>query len=384
MEMNRPLKVAAFVDGELHVPDRGDQGREVVLALPLSRLLMKVVRVPAGEDPLVVATPLLKALSPYPDDPLLVSCEAVCETEAGSIVIAAAFPEGSGDDIAEALDAAKFNVVRIDSLMIGALRGLWSDLHVEDGARRLLVLRETKTISLVVLDGEKPVSIRSVSVDANLQRETWLSLLEAEDFNGPRPLAETIERELDLESALAGVRERSEDPDTLDVLPDSWREVLEEERFKKKLVRNLIAASVVWILGLIVLFGVPKIYDLRTSGMKDLCKAHAARYREVADMREKTELVRRYSDHARGALEVMKAVSDRLPAGVMLSDWRFSHDKGVTVRCESAVKDDAWELKTRLEKMNVFPVVELGQIRFDRNVYRFEIQCLNETEEEDS
>lgn len=378
------MKVAAFVDGELHVPDRDDQGREVVLALPLSRLLMKVVRVPVGEDPLVVATPLLRAISPYPDDPLRVTCETVGADEAGSIVIAAAFPESSGDDIAEALDAAKLNVVRIDSLMIGALRGLWSELHVEDGARRLLVLRETKTLSLVVLDGDRPVSIRSVSADANLQRETWLSLLEAEDFNGARPLFETIERDLNLESSLAGVRERASDPESLDALPDSWREVLEEERFKKKLVRNLIAAVVVWILGLVVLFGVPKVYAMRTSGVKDLCKAHAARYREVAEMREKTELVRKYSDHTRGALEVMKAVSDRLPAGVTISDWRFSHDKGVTVRCESAVKDDAWELKTRLEKMNVFPTVELGQIRFDRNVYRFEIQCLNESEEEDS
>lgn len=378
------MKVAAFVDGELHVPDRDDQGREVVLALPLSRLLMKVVRVPVGEDPLVVATPLLRAISPYPDDPLRVTCETVGADEAGSIVIAAAFPESSGDDIAEALDAAKLNVVRIDSLMIGALRGLWSELHVEDGARRLLVLRETKTLSLVVLDGDRPVSIRSVSADANLQRETWLSLLEAEDFNGARPLSETIERDLNLESSLAGVRERASDPESLDALPDSWREVLEEERFKKKLVRNLIAAVVVWILGLVVLFGVPKVYAMRTSGVKDLCKAHAARYREVAEMREKTELVRKYSDHTRGALEVMKAVSDRLPAGVTISDWRFSHDKGVTVRCESAVKDDAWELKTRLEKMNVFPTVELGQIRFDRNVYRFEIQCLNESEEEDS
>lgn len=378
------MKVAAFVDGELHVPDREDQAREVVLALPLSRLLMKVVRVPAGEDPLPVASPLLKAISPYPDDPLRVSCETVVENESETIVIAAAFPESSADDVAEALDAARLNVVRIDSLMIGALRGLWSDLRVEDGARRLLVLRETKTMSLVVLDGDRPVSIRSVSIDANLGRETWLSLLEAEDFNGPRPLVETIERELDVESALAGVRERASDPRVLDVLPDSWREVLEEERFKKKLTRNLLAAALVWVLGLAVLFGVPKIYDMRTKGVRDLCKAHSARYREVADMREKTELVRKYSDHARGALEIMKAVSDRLPAGVTLTDWRFSHDKGVNVRCESAVKDDAWELKTRLEKMNVFPVVDLGQIRFDRNVYRFEIQCLNDTGEEDS
>lgn len=380
--MNRPVRVAAFKDGELHVLESEVSSREVVLALPLSRLLMKVVRVPAGEDPVEVATPVLKAISPYPDEPLAVSCETISESEEGSVVLAAALPEGSADDLGEALDAAKLNVVKIDALTIGAIRGVWGDLNVGDGNRRLLVLKDATEISLVVLDGDQPVSVRAVDPESNLQREKWLSLLEAEDFGGPRELAETVEREVLLEDALAGIAQRAEDESTLNAIPESWREVLEESRFKKKLTVNLAVAGGLWALVLAVLLGVPVVYGFMTDHMKGLIKAHSKVYRAVADKKAKTELVRRYSDHARGALEIMKAISDRLPAGVTLSDWRFSRDKGVSFRGETDDKGEAYELKDRLVAMNVFESVELGAVTYQGGRHRFEIVCSTEEADE--
>ena len=392
--MNTETKVAAFQGGDLQVRASESSTPEVVLALPLSRLLVKMVRVSPGEDPIAVATPVLKALSPFPDDPLAVSCETVAESDAGATVIAAALPESSADDIAEALDAAKLNVVRIDALEIGALRSLWSDLKVEDGARRLVILKSPDGLSLIVLDGDCPVSIRSVADEADLKRETWLSLLEAEDFNGPKELAETVEREIDLDAALAGIADRAAEPGALDALPDSWREVLAETRFKKKLTRNLIAAGVLWLLVMGVLFGVPVGYGFMTDHVKGLSKAHAKQYKQVAEKKAKTELVRKYSDHARGALEIMKAVSDRLPAGVTLSDWRFTREGGVTVRGETDEKDEAYQIKDKLAEMGteeqedgsrgepVFQVVELGSVNFQGGRHKFEITCEYESSDE--
>lgn len=380
--MNKSVKVAAFKDGELHVLENESSSREVALALPLSRLLLKVVRVPAGEDPVETARPLVKALSPFPDEPLAVSCETVYESEEGSIVLAAALPEGSTDDLAEALDAAKLNVVKIDALALGAIRDVWSDLSVEDGRRRLLIIRDARECAFVVLDCDRPVSIRAVDPEANLQRETWLSLLEAEDFGGPRELAETVERELVLDRALAGVAARAEDESTLNALPDSWREVLEESRFKSKMNANLAWAGGLWALVLAVLLGVPIVYGFMTDHVKGLIKAHSKAYRAVADKKAKTELVRRYSDHARGALEIMKAISDRLPGGVTLSDWRFSREKGVSFRGETENKDEAYELKDRLVAMGVYPTVELGAVTFQAGRHRFEITCSSEEADE--
>lgn len=392
--MNVETKVAAFVGGALQTLASESSSREVVLALPLSRLLVKMVRVPAGEDAVRVATPILKAMSPYPDDPLAVTCETVSESEAGRVVIAAALPESSADDIAEALDAAKLNVVRIDALAIGALRSVWADLKVEDGARRLVILTSSDCRALIVLDGDQPASIRAIDPEADLKRETWLSLLEAEDFNGPKELVETVEREVVVADALVGIRDRSSESETLDALPESWRDVLDESRFKAKLTRNLIVAGGLWLLVMAVLLGVPLVYGFLTDHMKGLSKAHAKQYKAVADKKAKTELVRKYSDHARGALEIMKAVSDRLPAGVTLSDWRFTRDGGVTVRGETDDKDEAYQIKDRLAAMGteeqadgsrgepIFKVVDLGAVNFQGGRHKFEITCEYESPEE--
>ena len=124
--MTNEIRIAAFVGGSLHLLQAGNGSKEAVLALPLSRLLVKMVRVPAGEDIVAFSTPILQAINPFPDEPLTVGCEVVRETENGSVVIAAAMPESSAEDIGEALDAAKLNVVRIDARdrFLGKLAGV--------------------------------------------------------------------------------------------------------------------------------------------------------------------------------------------------------------------------------------------------------------------
>ena len=117
--MVQEAQVAAFEGGSLRLLASGAKGREAVLALPLNRLIAKIVRVPSGEDPAAVAAPLLQAASPFPDEQLTVGCETVRESEEGAVALAAALPESAVDDIGEALDAAKLSVVRIDSLALG-------------------------------------------------------------------------------------------------------------------------------------------------------------------------------------------------------------------------------------------------------------------------
>ena len=131
--MAESVQIAVFEGGNLSVMQAREKDPEVVLALPLNRLLVKMVRVPAEnrEDPVAYATPILQAMSPYPDEPLTVTCETVGETEAGLTVIAAALPESAADDIGAALDAGKYSATRIDALALGQLRELWGAL--DDG-----------------------------------------------------------------------------------------------------------------------------------------------------------------------------------------------------------------------------------------------------------
>ena len=79
--MPKGVQVVAFEGGALRFLASGETGREAVLALPLNRLIVKMVRVPAGEDRVAFATPLLQKASPFPDDQLTVGLFAKTRTE---------------------------------------------------------------------------------------------------------------------------------------------------------------------------------------------------------------------------------------------------------------------------------------------------------------
>jgi len=428
---------AAFEGGQLRVLASKEKGREAVLALPLNRLLVKMVRVPPENDPVEFCSPILHAISPFPDDKLTVSCETVQETESGKVVIAAAFPDSAADDVGEALDVAKLNVVRIDALVLGQLRGIWSALG-ESSDRRLVLIRSADCLSIVVLDGDQPSAIRAVPAAAELRREVMLSLLEAEDFGGAHKLAEIIVVESDedggdgangndesdagdesdegasasrdalvaslsafasvrvlrvgSDAALVGVAERSKDASSLNALPESWREVLEETRFKAKLVRRLAVAGGVWLLVMGTLFGVPMAYDLLTSHQKSLSKQHARQYQSVKEMKAKVDLIHKYSDHARGALEIMKAVSDRLPEGVTLSSWDYRRDDGVRVRGDADTAEATYAFKDAMDAMSagegddgeqIFNDVLLNGPNASKNGYSFNLDCQYQKGEEE-
>ena len=400
--MVKEARIAAFVGNEMHYLQTGESSREAVLALPLNRLLVKMVKVPADADAVEFCTSVLQEINPFPDEPLSVSCEMVRETDEGSVVIAAALPEGSTDDIAEALDGEKLNVVRIDALVFGELRSIWSSLALNE-KRKLVMIGSEDSVSVLALDADMPVSVRSVAKGGDLTRETVLSLLEAEEFGGSKELGEIVlvgDVEYDcalapvrrlpgvsLEDALAGIRERSEEETSLNALPDSWREVLEETRFKAKLVKSLAVAGTVWALIMGILFGVPLVYGFMTDKQKSLSRAHRGRYAEVSGMREKVKLVQKYSDHAKGALEIMKALSDRLPEGIELGSWNFERENadegrgGVTVSGEADSANLVYEFKDAMSELKIgdeklFAAVNLrGPTAGKGGKQRFDLEC---------
>ena len=430
--MSIEAQVAAFEGGKLRILASGEKSREAVLALPLNRLLVKMVRVTPDEDPVAVSEPILKALSPFPDDALTVSCEIVRDDEKGRVVIAAALPESAADDIGEALDAEKLSVVRIDSLVLGQLRGVWNALG-ESSTRRLILFDSPDCLSCIVLDSDQPSAIRAITDRTNLWREVTLSLLEAEDFGGAKKIDEIIVVSTDSadatdptdptdpkgstdpkdskdpfnslaafapirrimvgsDAALVGVAERSEDEGALNALPESWRELLEETRFKAKLVTYLAIAGGVWLLIMTVLFGVPMVYNFMANHQKSLSKQHQRQYAAVKEMKAKVDLIHKYSDHARGALEIMKALSDRLPEGITLSAWNYNREDGVRVSGDAETAEAAYAFKDAMDEMadgedgegeRIFGTVDLNGPNASKGGYRFDLDCQYKTEGED-
>ena len=408
--MAESIQVVAFEGGELRPLGPEIVPGEAVLALPLSRLVVKMVRVAAEDDPVKTASESLAAVSPFPDEPLTVSCETVRETEEGRTVLAAALPEGAADDIADALDAAKINVTKVDVLALGELRGLWPQLSGGSaGVRRLVLLKGADCISLFVLDDDVPSAVRAITSEGDLRREVMLSLLEAEDFSGGKPLSEiVVSGDVDVagldafapvrriegageEAVFAGIEARSADPAALDVLPDSWREVLEETRFKAKLKRFLAIAGGIWALVMLVLFGVPVVFGLLTDHQRTLSREHSRQYKAVRETKEKVNLVRKYSDHSRGALEIMLAVSSCLPlpegaetSCIELNSWNFKREDGVRFSGEADSAQLVYNFKDALIDSGIFAQVNLqGPSAGKGNRQRFDIDCRFEAEEEE-
>ena len=409
MSKTEGIQVTALTGGEFKSISEEIDSSETVLALPLGRLIVKIVRVPEEGcvDPAAFAAPLLQAMSPYPDEPLTVGYEVVRESERELVILAAALPESATDDLAEVLDVKKLNVTRVDALVLGELRKRWEEINTADGKRRLVKIKSPDGVALVVLDGDTPVAIRSLAASDGEQdnkrtttsgedskrttasREELMLLLEAEDFGGPKELAETLEFESDVEKAMEGIAERSAEEGALNALPSSWREVLEESRFKTKLAKRLSVAGGVWAFLMAVLFGVPIVFGFLADHQKSLSREHSRQYNEVAGIREKVNIVKKYSDHSQGALEIMKAVSDRLPQGVDLDNWNFSREDGVRTSGVAATDTLVYEFKRNMESVLVgeeerlFKSVKLGNISASSKGQKFSIELGYATEEEE-
>ena len=368
----------AYESGELKFRKGEERTKEAVLALPLSRLLVTIVH--KEEE----AESALKAMNPFPDEPLTVSCEKVDE----GIFIAAGLPESSAEDLGVALDGAGINVTRVDSLTFGEIRTLWAQISgtevpVPEQSRKLVIIRGPECISLIVLDNGNPIAIRAVLDDEDLPREKMLVLLQAEEFAGAKEYTEVDLPAPDIDDSLAAIADRNLEGGTLNALPASWAEMLNETRFKRKLTIHLGIAGFIWAVIMAVLIGVPIVFGFMTDYQKQLCRDHRREFNAVSTTRDKVKLIRKYSDHSRGALEIMKAVSDRLPQGIDLTNWYFKHDDGVTVSGEATSEDAVYKFKDKLAEMAeedggepIFPTVDLkGPTSIKNGKFKFDLSC---------
>jgi Tfp pilus assembly protein PilN len=149
------------------------------------------------------------------------------------------------------------------------------------------------------------------------------------------------------------------------------------------------------------LFGGPMVYDQLTQHQKAICKRHAKAYKAVKEMRDKVKLVQQYSDHARGTLEMLKAVSDRMPEGVTLTSFNDRRGEKLSISGEADQPTVVYDFKNALteaeiilsesgegedkevETEKLFAEVTLTGPSKSRNSHKFSIECLFESAEEE-
>ena len=389
--------------------------REVSLSLPLTELFVKVLKFPAENrdvlDDLVASE--MKSLSPFPDEDLRIGWETVRETEKELFVFAAALPDSTATRIGESLSAAKLTVVRTDATALGWLRTLWPSITEKPGVGRRLVMFDLdgNGWELVILDDDTPVILRGLGLAASgdsmrLRREIMLSLMEADRFSGVREVGEvlvfshgdvgqetnallgeygevrTVKCE-DENGGVEGCARREDESCTFDATPYAWAEALKEGRFKRRLNLSVAVAFGVWLFAVVAAVGGLFVVDALTGRVAAQSKRHQREYKQVNDMRERVELVKRYSDHNRGVLEILKAVSDRQPDGMTFTSLQFKRDEGVKISGEAEQPSMVYEFKNALVKSEAFATVNLRGPSAARGVHKFDIEAAFEAKEEE-
>ena len=355
---------------------------EVVLSMPLSSLLVKVSRTSVDDRDSLSETAgeELGKVSPFPDETPVAGIETVAETDRDLVTMFAALPESGAADIGDALDEAKVRVLRTDITALGWLRTLWPRIVSQslDSFRRVVLMDLDDGWDIVVLDENSPSLLRglgAISDPDGLGREMTLSLLQAGMsaetgeivvFSKREVSEEVVERlkafapvrverveEIDANWGVDGVARRTLEGASLDVTPADWSELREESRFKKNLATFLAAAAAGWVVVMGTLFGGPIVYDQLAEHQKTICKRHSKAYKEVKEMRDKVKLVQQYSDHARGTLEMLKAVSDRMPEGVTLTSFNYRRGEKLSVSGEADQPTVVYDFKNALTEAEI-------------------------------
>jgi len=377
--------------------------RQVVIALPLSRLLVRVLKLPVEvRDDLADAVALqMDKLSPFPGEELSVGYEILSDTVTGLWVFAAALPAAVFEELGAALQAAKLQVVRTDTSALGWFRSLCGPCQLTRPGRRLMLMDPDGGWDLMVLDNGVPVLARGLGVlpdTDTLVREITLSMLNVELDAGHSPVAEVlvVSKTAPVPEMLArlgalvsapvrhvvppsedggveGVAIRTGEGEMLDLTPQVWRDAVKEARIRKRVMTGVSVAMAVWTVFMGVLFAGPVVYKQMTAHVNKASRAHRTAFKAVSDTRERVNLILAYTDRTYSALEMLRMTSSSLPPGITLIGFTYRRDDGVRISGEADQPTLVYDFKNAVTEVSLFESVGLTGPSASKGKHKFDV-----------
>jgi hypothetical protein len=379
--------------------------RQVVIALPLSRLLVRVMKLPVEvrEDLTDAVALQMDKLSPFPGEELSVGYEILSEGENSLWVFAAALPAAVFEEIGTALRAAKLQAIRTDASALGWFRSLCGPCQLMRPGRRVLLMDPDEGWDLLVLDHGVPVLARGLGAQPDtdaLVRDVTLSLMNVELDAGESPVADVLvvsknvppaELVRKLE-ALTGVAVRHVVPPTddggaegvairtgegagLDLTPQAWRDEIKESRIRKRVLTGVGIALSAWALFMGVLFAGPLVYRQMTAHVRGEARAHAKAFKKVSDTRDRVNLILSYTDRSYSPLDMLRLVSSRLPQGITLIGFNYRRDDGMRISGEADQPTLVYDFKNAVTEEPLFESVSLSGPSASRGKHKFEVEA---------
>ena len=379
--------------------------RQVVIALPLSRLLVRIIKLPAEvrEDLTEAVALQMDKLSPFPGEELSVGYEILSEGEAALWVFAAALPAAVFEELGSALHAAKLQVIRTDASALGWFRSLCGPCQLTRPGRRVLLMDPDEGWDLFVLDHGVPVLARGLGAQPDpdvLIRDLTLSLMNVELDVGESPVTDVLVVSKSVPSpelvgkleALTGASVRHVVPPTedggvegvairtgegaaLDLTPQSWRDEIKESRIRKQVLTGVSIAMSVWAIFMGVLFSGPIIYKQMIAHVRSESRAHAKAFKRVSDTRDRVNLIISYTDRTYSPLEMLRMASSRLPQGITLLGFNYRRDDGVRIAGEADQPTLVYDFKNAVTEDPLFESVSLTGPSASKGKHKFEVDA---------
>ncbi|MFO7937078.1 MAG: hypothetical protein R6V06_05670 [Kiritimatiellia bacterium] len=380
-------------------------GRDVVVAFPLSSLLLRILKMPIEmRDDLADAVVLqMDKISPFDDGEYSTGFEVLSEDEENVWVLAAAMSNAVFNEINEPLQKVGWRVVRSDIALLGWLRVLCGPFKLNGPGRRIVLSRFRNDWALMVMNHGTLVMARSFGCvrdyDA-LVRELTLSMMNVEVEAGPLSVVEilvvaeerpeqalfdklsdlfSVEPEYrafpSMEGGVEGVALRSYEQDVVDLTPDFWHAQLKENAIRKKVVVAVSAACAVWVLLMAGLFSGPLVYQHLAKRVQAKSRGHYREYKAVSDTRKRVELILSYTDRQYSPLEIMRVVSSYLPQGIILTAFNYKRQDGVRISGEADQPTLVYEFKNAVTADELFDTVNLDGPSASRGKHKFEVHA---------
>ncbi|MDH3981363.1 MAG: PilN domain-containing protein [Kiritimatiellaceae bacterium] len=365
-------------------------GGEVTVALRNSELLMRTMQFPTA-DPAEIAEMVefqVDKVSPFPIDQLAVAHEILEYADETALVLMAAAKRDSIDAIGDAFEKKGVRIHSIDARVLGWLQLIRDENDLSDSACEILIIVDGIDFDLVVMHNRQPIAFRSLHGhldDITMVNELayeigyTLTMLDTE-YDLPSPSAIHFWTNQDIPAPLraklpekCGLKVHYHDlsilpplseglltrtlseTDCIELIPREWIEHKQRLKLRKRFTLISVSIAATWVMVLMTFFGVYKARDVKLQAARADADAVAPAARQAEENQKKLKALKVYTDRSDSALECLREVTSKLPAGdIEFISYNFSKEKGVSLKGTGRDKAIVTDFFTTLNKSKLF------------------------------
>lgn len=380
----------------------------LVPIIPSYHSVYNIFTIPeAAQDDLHESVALhVEELSPFDEDESATGFE-VLGIYAGQIVIfGAAVPLLHLTDWYQAIVANnRPHVGRIGSTLLCWYRGILAAYPAtQEGRCVLIVHTDAETVVLVVdqgtLIGARGLETGYTQQDFN--RELLIGMTNAELTFGPKDLKMCYCFEVAPDEAFhtaitgllgceitseilegytlctSGLALRITEHPALDLTPKQWRQEEHQRKAKRLMTIISIIVGIIWLACAGALWGIPAYYEMRTNSMNQAIKDHQRAYRDVLGLRDRIDLIERYTKRDYSSLEILRLVCQAKASEIIFSSFNFRQKQNVRISGTAAMAEEVYSFKDALEKDARIQSVRITRLVRDGRTsrQRFDLEIL--------